>query len=72
MPSTANALEFSKATEEYARLAKELLSFPKSHPEYEAKALELAAARERCEKARNALKAIRVTRRRKLQNEPLP
>jgi hypothetical protein len=65
--SNAEAIEFSKATEEYARLAKELVTFRKSAPysEYEGKLLELDAARERCEKARRALKAARIERRRK-------
>jgi hypothetical protein len=54
MLSNTDALEFSEATEKYARLAKELVAFRKSAPyaEYEAKLLELEAARERCEKAR--------------------
>ena len=69
MPSDAEALEFAEATELYARPAKELVAFRNSAPysKYEAKLLELDAARERCEKARRALKAIRINRR---QNGP--
>ena len=65
MSSNLEALEFAEATEQYARLAKELASFRKSAPyaEYEAKLLELEAARQRCEKARHALKALKIKRR---------
>jgi hypothetical protein len=68
MPGNAAALEFAEATELYARLAKELVTFRKSAPyaEYEAKLLELDAARERCEKARHVLKAARIEQRRKI------
>jgi hypothetical protein len=69
VPSDAEALEFAEATELYARLARELVAFRKSAPysEYEAKLLELDAARERCEKARRALKALRIKRGQKIQ-----
>jgi hypothetical protein len=69
MPSNPEALEFAQSTEQYARLAKELVTFRKSAPyaEYEAKLLELDAARERCEKARRALKDLRIKRRQKLK-----
>jgi hypothetical protein len=66
MASNSEAREFSEAEELYARLAKELVTFRYSAPyaEFEAKLLEVDAARERCEKARHALKAIRVKLRR--------
>jgi hypothetical protein len=65
MSSNLAALEFAEATEQYARLSKELEIARKSGPstEYEAKFLEFDAPRKRCEKARHALKALRVKRR---------
>ena len=65
MPSITEALEFSEATEKYSPLAQELVAFRKSAPyaEYETKLLELDAARERCEKARRALKDLKIKRR---------
>lgn len=66
MPSNAEALEFSDATAKCARLAKELVTFRRNAPysEYEAKLLELDAARQRCERARSAVKKVRIARRR--------
>jgi hypothetical protein len=68
VPTNLEALEFADATEQYARLAKELDRARKSaqSAEYEAKFLEFDAARKRCEKARHALKAIRIARRQQL------
>jgi hypothetical protein len=65
MASNTEAREFAEATELYARLAKELVTFRKSAPysEYEAKLLELDAARERCVMARHALRALGIERR---------
>jgi hypothetical protein len=65
VPSNSVALEYAEATELYTRLAKELLTYRKSasYAEYEAKLLELDAARERCAKARQALRAARIKRR---------
>ena len=70
MPSNPEALEFAEATELYARLAKELVTLRKNAPytEYEAKLLELNAARERCEKPRRARKKLGIERERKDQS----
>jgi hypothetical protein len=62
--SNPEAMEFAKA-EEYARLSKELVTFRKNarYADYEAKLLEIEAARKRCERARLALKQLRITGR---------
>ena len=65
VPGHSEAWEFAETTELYARLANELATFRKSasYAEYESKLLEVDAARERCDKARRALTALRIERR---------
>ena len=65
MPSDSETRECAEATELYARLANELATLRKtaSYAEYESKLLEVDAARERCDKARRALTALRIERR---------
>jgi hypothetical protein len=65
------AKEYADATEEYARLARELLAIRGTAPKdvYVKKFTECEAARDRCEKARYALKTHTTVKRR---NAPKP
>ena len=64
MSSQSEAREFANATERLARLAKELALCRKAGPqsEYGKQFREVDAARERCERARNALGTLKVTK----------